>query len=575
MKKLFLSIRPFSCLLICLGIGQTSAAHAQSVAVPTTVDPSRFQNQIPKNIEQKSPNNIHIPASPSPLQEKPPEGAEKYTFTLKQINIDGVTAYNKDAFADITTPYIGKKISVADLYFIAGRITERYQKDGYVLSNAIIPMQEIENGVVKINMIEGYIADVTISGDKSSSYPILGIIEDIKQTRPLNIKNLERKLILLQELPGKNARGVLEPLGKQEALNAPGGVRLNVLFADEPAQTVVSVDNYGSKFVGPWQGGIRTAIPHNFLFTGLSNWALYTTPDTSELTYLSWAESAPISSDGLTLNSKVSYSKSKPGSTLRSLDLFSTYKSFSIGLEYPVFLSRQNKLSVYGNFEVNNIGSDILSTRFYDDRLRVMRVGGKYSKTHNEGSITESQFEISQGLDVLGSRETGSTDLSRTEGHSDFTKILASYSHSRSVSDNLAVSTTVSGQYAFSPLLSSEEFGYGGSQIGRAYDNSEITGDSGVGLSLEFVYQGLTDYVAKTPLTAIQPFIFYDIGKVWNRDQDVAPQSGSSAGGGVRLALGSANLTLTVAQPLTRAIANPKQGDGKDPRFLISTQYKF
>ncbi|MHA1601082.1 MAG: ShlB/FhaC/HecB family hemolysin secretion/activation protein, partial [Alphaproteobacteria bacterium] len=125
----------------------------------------------------------------------------------------------------------------------------------------------------------------------------------------------------------------------------------------------------------------------------------------------------------------------------------------------------------------------------------------------------------------------------------------------------------------FSPdsLLSAEEFALGGSEFGRAYDFSELTGDDGLAASIELRY-GKT--VNADLLKAFQFYGFYDFGAVWNDD---APGNGrdtlASAGGGVRLTLPrSVFTTLEVAKPLTRAVSTTSD---QDWRIFFSLSISF
>jgi hemolysin activation/secretion protein len=131
----------------------------------------------------------------------------------------------------------------------------------------------------------------------------------------------------------------------------------------------------------------------------------------------------------------------------------------------------------------------------------------------------------------------------------------------------------VTGQYSFNPLLASEQFAYGGSQLGRGYDPAAIIGDHGVGGTLELRLD--------TPLTgrllqSVQPYIFYDGGRTWNIKTVIGVptrQSATSAGIGIRFAINtviSGNLML--AQPLTTKIATEEiiNGNSKAPRGFFS-----
>jgi hemolysin activation/secretion protein len=73
------------------------------------------------------------------------------------------------------------------------------------------------------------------------------------------------------------------------------------------------------------------------------------------------------------------------------------------------------------------------------------------------------------------------------------------------------------------------------------------------------------------------PYGFYDVGVVWNDDQDQAARaSGSSGGAGVKLLSDTGvSADFGVAFPLTREIDNPLQGNGKNPRYTMQVSYGF
>ena len=64
--------------------------------------------------------------------------------------------------AELYANLVGKKVTLQAVYDLAQRITAKYGGDGYVLSRAIVPVQQLDpNGaVVKIQVVEGYIERV-------------------------------------------------------------------------------------------------------------------------------------------------------------------------------------------------------------------------------------------------------------------------------------------------------------------------------------------------------------------------------------------------------------------------------
>jgi hemolysin activation/secretion protein len=555
----------------CLSFMVPLSAHAATARSPT-VDPSRIGTQQPpllppiqKSVTPSLRGGGALPAI------KAPAGADKIRFTLKDISIAGVSAYAPGQFEHLYAPLRGKEVTVADIYAVAAEITARYHKDGYILSRAVIPAQAIAGGHVQIAVTEGYIQNVHLAGVVPSNILIAGIVAQIKGVRPLNIHALERAMLLLNLLPGQEARAVLTPIPIKDA--APGAIDLTITFDKKPPQFIASLNNDGSRYIGPWQIGGTAIVPHTLLYWGETTFTLYTAVPTSELAYAALSERIPLTASGLEANLTLQANHSVPGSDLAVLDLKNRFKSAKVELHYPLILTRDVTLTPYISFEMNDSQSRTDSSRLYHDRLSVVRLGYRQQLADRYQGTDAYNLSLSQGLNLLGARETGSADLSRANGRSDFTKINIDATRTQSLGSwpfNLKIG--LSGQYAFSPLLSSEEIGYGGMAFGRAYDNADIAGDSGIEGMLELAYNPLhlTDGVA------VQPFLFYDIAKLWNRGSGALNPSGASTGGGFRASLfDNAFLSATMAQPLTRRQTNPLYGNGKNPRFTLSLQYSF
>jgi hemolysin activation/secretion protein len=548
-----------------------SGARAQDI--PSAADPSRVENRLP-TFSKPPVSSLSLPQKEK-ISVNAPDGAQGYRFVLSEVQIEGARVYGPEDISAMTASYAGREVSVADIYQLAADITARYHEDGYILAKVFLPEQEIDGGVVRLSVVEGYIGEVFLTGEAIPSFPGNQIVRHIETSPALNIHQLERQLLLMDEIPGINIRAILEPLPVAPDMALPGGVALRLVAEKDSNAYFASVDNNGSRYVGPWQGGVQAQVAHGGLVPGDIRAAYYTTPQRSELTYLSLSDHIPVSGSGLKLVTGVDFSRSEPGSVLDESDVWSRYLSLKVGLEYPVILSRQNRLDAFTQFEYNNIDSTLLSTRFYDDRVRVLRAGVRYLGYHALGE-TRGDFSVSQGLDIFGARDSGSIDLSRAQGRSDFTKTSARLVRTQYVTDDFQAKISLAGQYGFSPLLSSEEFGFGGGVMGRGYDPSEITGDRGVGFSAELSYKGIS-FVESHPLVpSIEPFVFYDIGKVWNLDNGQKPESAASAGVGVRLGWEDLiYLNFTVAQPLTRAQDNPLHGNPHSPRFLAGLQFQF
>ncbi len=204
-------------------------------------------------------------------------------------------------------------------------------------------------------------------------------------------------------------------------------------------------------------------------------------------------------------------------------------------------------------------------------------------------------IEASHGFNILNATKTGSNNLSRENGWSDFTKFnvntsamfgckgFLEYIGRTLKSDNaenmgkncpgFSLKLSAAAQHSAQPLLAPERFSLGGLEFGRGYDPSELTGDHGAAFKTELQWGRAMDMFMVRDL---QLYAFYDIGKVWeltyDPDFEKKQQSLASAGAGLRANLNDFSLNMELAKPLTRTVATL----GKKPwRKYVSLQYRF
>jgi hemolysin activation/secretion protein len=532
------------------------------------------QKQLPgpaqPGIPLAAPPVIPQPAVPSTVVPEaeplaPPAGAENVRFKLDALKLEGVTVYTPDQLTPLYAGLIGKEVPLTEIFKVADAITAKYRGDGYILSRAVVPAQKVENGTVTIQVLEGYVDQVTVQG--KAPQIVTDYVKRVRSARPLTAKALERYLLLANDIPGVTARAVLLPSN-----TTPEAADLLVTFDTKRVSGFATVDNRGSRYVGPvqYQAGAGLNSPLG-LGEQLQARFITTTP-TDELRFGELNLTVPVGPEGTTVALTGSKSRSEPGFKLSDLDVQNDTNTLALAVNHPIVRSRALTLRVGGRFEYNNLDSDILDTRLSRDRLRVLRVNGALDWVDGLAGVNRFGAELSQGLNILDETETGSDDLSRANGHSDFTKITFSASRLQRLATNLNLLVAAAGQYAFDPLLSSEEFGLGGPEFLRAFDPSEQVGDNGLAGRIELQY---LFGINRRYLQAIQIYGFGDAGEIWNKDAEAGEEDSkalASAGGGLRF-----NFTdwlsggIEVAVPLKGRVAAEDlndPGSGDDVRFF-------
>src|SRR5205085_1393502 len=127
-----------------------------------------------------------------------PAGAEKTSLVIQNIRITGASVYSETDFLPLYQDLLGRPVMLQAIYDLARRITEKYGADGYVLSRAIVPPQNLASGgaALHIQVIEGYVDEVVWPREKLARYRdfFTDYTAKIVADRPANIRTLERYL---------------------------------------------------------------------------------------------------------------------------------------------------------------------------------------------------------------------------------------------------------------------------------------------------------------------------------------------------------------------------------------------
>ncbi len=309
-----------------------------AASLPGSADPSRVVLPTLSIPEQAGDSDTGIVNAPSPITV--PETAKSIHFTLKNVVMKGNTAFKDNELQDIFSPYIGRDITLDIAWAITGQITERYHAKGYFLSRAYVPAQTIEEGRLEIHILEGYIGQVEYKSVDKSNRIIVGIIKDIKRQRPVTTKRLESLMLRLNDLPDLKFHGTILP---DKAL-PEGAVKLILEEVHDHGRGLISLDNFGSRFLGPYQQA--ATYQKSFFPNQLTTVSASTSIPFKELAYGAFNHDITLSPQ-LTLMLNGSYVKARPGYRLVKNHINSNALEAGLGLRYQPIRQRQGEFIFY------------------------------------------------------------------------------------------------------------------------------------------------------------------------------------------------------------------------------------
>jgi hemolysin activation/secretion protein len=503
------------------------------------------QNQIIRRYSApRKPGTIDLSVSDA-RKTTPPAQARKVKFTLRSVTVKGAVTVATETLRPAWAGDLNKRISLAELYTIAERIDEIYQREGY-FSWAVVPEQDFSSGHVVIILYESYVRRVTInSAIPDIEQRLRPYIDRIVAMRPIRIKEAERVLLLMSDLAGLTIEGLFI---RPETPSAGGDLKLDIGFKRADANIIF--DNFGSEEVGPYQltgaGTLNDAL-RLFEATKVAAVTIPATP--KELKFILGSQDVPLGYDGLHVGYSIGHVSSEPGGDLKDLDLDIASSFGSAYANYP--LLRTIDHSVFSRVELNFKDNtlDVSGQRATEEELRWLVASLTYTGSLEKGAVTLTgsfghavdAFGASSGDDPLAPREGVPDDYRFFRADLDLGKDIASIvtAHLRAVA-----------QYAPTALPSAVQLVLGGDPYGLAFDGSAASGDSGIAAALE-LGRDIT-LPESLPISALNVFAFIDYGKIWNHDTgvDYTQEELGSTGLGVRAGFGQhLNARALVAIP--------------------------
>jgi hemolysin activation/secretion protein len=490
------------------------------------------------------------------------------SFKVRGISLVGNRTISTPAIEPLYRKFVGGSITEGELGELAAKISELYRANGYHLTRAIVPAQNVASGVVIIKVVEGSITELVVDGEPQGRFGVKTLLSPILAEMPSRQQTLERQLLLLNSLPGIRVTDTsLREIGE-----TTGAFRLSVFVKSWQVYASLGTDNLGSSSVGPWQS-YATGAFNSYLVAGdaLTINGSTIANDPNQLGFGRIGYDAPVGVNGVRLGGSAFYSEVRPGDWRREYGNLTRTQSAEIHASAVPIQTQRQTLTVTLGSQFTDVSEGDAFGSLYRDHLRTLYFTGDYRLKDEYGGVNYLTLTLRKGLDVLGASKVNDEGLSRYGGSAQAATVNLQYARYQSLANDWSVKIAGAGQFASTQLLTSQQFYLGGVSFGRGYGNAEISGDNAMAGSVELRFDGTLSFGY---LRGYQIYGFAETGVAWNVGyQYTDGLSLASAGGGIRLFLAeNLQADFGVGVPLSY---RPFDNINRNPRFLFSISNAF
>ena len=183
--------------------------------------------------------------------------AQKSQPVEGMVFVKAVAVTNSSILTDteiqaLTDSVIGRFVTFEDLQNLVTDFNYAYATKGYVTARAFLPPQTITDGVIRINLVEGYVGKISVENNKYTSDSYITKRVSAKEGDLFQVIELEQDILKFNKY--NNGIKLKADLNKSKTLGATD----ITLKAEEkfPFHVTALMDNAGRRTIGELRGGL-------------------------------------------------------------------------------------------------------------------------------------------------------------------------------------------------------------------------------------------------------------------------------------------------------------------------------
>lgn len=458
------------------------------------------------------------------------EAPAEISFTVTGFQVTGDNPLSAKVTEAVLQPYTGRHTGLEGLQAASDALQSELGARGCSFHRVVLPPQTLKNGVVRLEVIEFKLGEVNVENNRYfDDSNVLASLPGLEQGRAPNVKKLSRALRLANAHPAKQLRITFNESDKAQAIDA------TVQVEDRnPGSFFTVLQNTGTEETGDWR--LSLGYQYSNLFNRDHSVSLvYTTSpdDTDAVTQVGVSYVIPFYRVAGTLSFVYSDSNVESGivqdffqvsgaGTVAGIHYLHTFQDHGI-YQHEVEIGYEDKLFENGlafNGQplagIADVRTNPVSLTYRGRLVGVRNIFG---------------FELTGVSNQPGGSDSDAAAYTANRAGADpqWSAVRYAFEYSHRFGNDWAVSLRHKGQSTGEPLVPGEQFGLGGAQSLRGFEERELLADNGWQTNLEVLAPPLGN-------SGISLLAFYDLGHLENEGDtgQSAQVDPASAGLGLR-----------------------------------------
>jgi hemolysin activation/secretion protein len=446
------------------------------------------------------------------------EPRQVITFDIRRIVVEGNTLLSDEQISKVVDEFTGPDKTALEVEKAREELEGLYRKEGYPAVLVNIPEQTVDEGIIRLQVIESRIGEVRVTGNRY--FTLENILKDLSSFRPgkiLHIPSVQADLNKINSNPDLNVSPVLM------AGMEPGTTDVELKVKDQlPLHASIELSNRSSHDTTDLR--LNTIIGYHNLWQKKHSISLQyqTSPEKTEevqvvaasyvfptpwndknllAMYGIWSDSETAFGEGFQVVGKGNIFGAR---YVVPLPVYKTYAhNITIGIDYKDF---EETLG----FENEEEGT----------KTPITYIPLSFSYTSSLPDSTGfTQFSAGANMALRGAKtDQREFEIKRYKSRGNYLYVTAGIERTQKLPAGMGLFLKLDGQIADQPLISNEQYSAGGMESVRGYKESEELGDNAIHGTIELLapdLAGIFDLQGKFSFT---PYLFYDAAELTIKD---------------------------------------------------------